>query len=32
MKCQLRGGGYAESWKKRVRCYADGNTWFEFLE
>lgn len=38
MKChmalhnRLRGGGYAESWKKRVRCYADGTKWFEFLE
>ena len=38
MKChmalhnRLRGGGYAESWKKRVRCYADGNKWFESLE
>ena len=38
MKChmalhnRLRGGGYAESWKRRVHSYADGTKWFEFLE
>lgn len=38
MKChmalhnRLRGGGYAESWKRRVQAHADGTKWFEFLE
>ncbi len=28
---RLRGGGYAESWKKRVAEHGDGTKWFEGL-
>ncbi|RYF80469.1 MAG: hypothetical protein EOO29_13825 [Comamonadaceae bacterium] len=28
---RLRGGGYAESWKRRVAQYGDGTKWFEDL-